>query len=112
MSWLADYRRKTSPSGGPVRLRGRLLARLPLPLLVLSFGFFCFALLVSTKPQTKPVENRERVWSVAAAKVAYETYQPRITIFGELRAKREVKLRALVSGEVVATGDAFEDGAR
>lgn len=112
MSWLTDYRRKTNPSGGPLRLRGGLLARLPLPLLVLSFGFFCFALLVSTKPQTKPVENRELVWSVAAATVAYETYQPRITIFGELRAKREVKLRALVSGEVVATGDAFEDGAR
>lgn len=119
MSWLSKIRQRQKPQLAGLdkalsdkgALGGRL-ARLPLPLLVLSFGFFCFALLVSTRPQTKPVENSERVWSVAAAKVAYQDYQPIISVFGELRAKREVKLRALVSGEVVSTGSGFEDGAR
>jgi RND family efflux transporter MFP subunit len=94
------------------RFISRSAARLPLPLLVLSFGFFVFALLVSTRPETKPVENKELIWSVAATRVAYQSIVPEITVFGELRAKREVRLRALVSGEVVATGEKFNDGAR
>ena len=83
-----------------------------MPLFVLAVAFFGFSLLVSTKPQTKPAENRERVWSVAAADVAYGTVTPQISAFGELRARRQVNLRALVSGEVVAAAANFEDGAR
>ncbi|MDB2431293.1 efflux RND transporter periplasmic adaptor subunit [Alphaproteobacteria bacterium] len=83
-----------------------------MPLLVLMGGFFGFSMLVATKPQTKPAENREITWSVAAQKVAYEIYQPRISAFGELRPRREVNLRALVSGEVIATSAGFEDGAQ
>ncbi|MCH1485976.1 MAG: efflux RND transporter periplasmic adaptor subunit [Alphaproteobacteria bacterium] len=75
-------------------------------------GFFGFSMLVATKPQTKPAENREITWSVAAQKVAYEIYQPRISAFGELRPRREVNLRALVSGEVIAASAGFEDGAQ
>ena len=88
------------------------VAKLVTPILVLVAGFFGFSMLVATKPETKPAENKEIVWSVAAQKVDYQTYQPRITAFGELRARREVNLRALVSGEVVATSAGFEDGAR
>ncbi|MBL6642385.1 MAG: efflux RND transporter periplasmic adaptor subunit [PS1 clade bacterium] len=83
-----------------------------MPLLVLMGGFFGFSMLVATKPQTKPAENREITWSVAAQKVAYEIYQPRVSAFGELRPRREVNLRALVSGEVIATSAGFEDGAQ
>ncbi|MDA8544933.1 efflux RND transporter periplasmic adaptor subunit [Alphaproteobacteria bacterium] len=83
-----------------------------MPLLVLMGGFFGFSMLVATKPQTKPAENREITWSVAAQKVAYEIYQPRISAFGELRPRRKVNLRALVSGEVIATSAGFEDGAQ
>ncbi|MBL6784574.1 MAG: efflux RND transporter periplasmic adaptor subunit [PS1 clade bacterium] len=83
-----------------------------MPLLVLMGGFFGFSMLVATKPQTKPAENREITWSVAAQKVAYEIYQPRVSTFGELRPRREVNLRALVSGEVIATSAGFEDGAQ
>ena len=97
---------KLRPSGG---LR---LSKLAMPVLVLLAGFFIFSMLVATKPETKPAENREIIWSVAAQKVAYQTYQPRISAFGELRARREVNLRALVSGEVIATSAVFENGAR
>ena len=44
--------------------------------------------------------------------MAYDVFEPRISVFGELRAKRKVRLRALVSGEVVAADAKFEDGAR
>ena len=96
--------------GGGGRLRA-LLRRLPLPLIVLTLGICVFMLLVATRPETKPVENRERVWNVAGKAVAYEIYEPRITAFGELRARREVQLRAQVSGEVISTEAAFENGA-
>ena len=97
---------KLRPSGG------MRLSKLAMPVLVLLAGFFVFSMLVATKPETKPAENREIIWSVAAQKVAYQTYQPRISAFGELRARREVNLRALVSGEVIATSAVFENGAR
>lgn len=103
---MQEQSHKLRPSGG------RRLVKMLLPLLVLGAGFIGFSMLVATKPQTKPAENRERVWSVAAKPVAYGVYQPRIATFGELRARREVNLRALVSGEVISTSAAFEDGGR
>jgi membrane fusion protein, multidrug efflux system len=103
---MREQSHKLRPPGGH-RLR-----KIAVPVLVLMAGFFGFSMLVATKPQTKPAENRETVWSVAAQKVAYDIYQPRIAAFGELRPRREVNLRALVSGEVIATRSGFEDGAR
>ena len=82
---MSDQAHKLRPSGS-----GRL-KKIGLPILVLGIGFLSFSLLVSTKPQTKPAENRERVWSVKAVPVAYEIYEPRISTFGELRARRQVK---------------------
>ena len=93
------------------RLR-RLMRRMPMPLLVIAGGILVFSLLMASKPETKPNDRKERVWSVAARTVAYDIYEPSISVFGELRAKREVRLRALVSGEVVDTDANFEDGAR
>jgi RND family efflux transporter MFP subunit len=104
--WMREQAHKLRPASG-----GRL-RKIAMPLLVLMGGFFGFSMLVATKPQTKPAENREITWSVAAQKVAYEIYQPRISAFGELRPRRRVNLRALVSGEVVATSAGFEDGAQ
>lgn len=103
---MREQAHKLRPASG-----GRL-RKIAMPLLVLMGGFFSFSMLVATKPQTKPAENREITWSVAAQKVAYEIYQPRISAFGELRPRREVNLRALVSGEVIATSAGFEDGAQ
>lgn len=103
---MRDQAHKLRPSGA-----GRL-KKIVLPMVVLAAGFLGFSLLVSTKPQTKPAENRERIWSVEAVPVAYTVYEPRISTFGELRARRQVNLRALVSGEVIAAGEKFENGAR
>ncbi len=95
--------------GDPSRRR---FMRLPMALVVLLGGVLGFAVLVSTKPQTKPVENSETVWAVSALPVAYGDYVPRIAAYGELRALRQIDLRAQVGGEIVETGQNFEDGAR
>ena len=77
---------------------GRLgaLRRLPAPFLAIAVGVFVFVLLVSTRPETKPSTNDERVWSVVARSVTYGPVTPTIKAFGELRAKKQVRLRALV----------------
>lgn len=107
-----DPQDSTAPVAAPIG-RGRgFWRRMPLPLLVIAAGIFVFSLLMASKPETKPSDRKERVWSVAARTVSYDIYEPRIEVFGELRAKREVRLRALVSGEVVSTDANFEDGAR
>ena len=67
---MREQAHKLRPASG-----GRL-RKIAMPLLVLMGGFFGFSMLVATKPQTKPAENREITWSVAAQKVAYEIYQP------------------------------------
>ena len=53
---------ETPRAAGDGYLRA-LLRRLPLPLIVLTLGICVFMLLVATRPETKPVENRERVWN-------------------------------------------------
>ena len=90
----------------------RLVRRLPLPILVLMVGFFAYSFLVASKPETKPEERLERVWVVESVVAKYQTVVPVTTAFGELRARRQVDLRALVSGEVVKTNPKFEDGVR
>lgn len=111
MNEMQNQADKTSPESADGVIR-RLWRRLPLPLFVLVGGLSVFSLLVASKPATKPVENRETVWSVAGKAVRFGIYEPRITAFGELRARREVQLRAQVGGEVLVTESGFEDGAR
>ncbi len=90
----------------------RMLKKLPLPLVILLVGFIGYYTLVKTKPEVLPVENLERVWAVRTMKANYGTVTPETFAFGELRASRLVELRALVGGEVIATSENFEDGAR
>ena len=90
----------------------RMLKKLPLPLIVLLAGFIGYFTLVKTKPEILPVENLERVWAVRTMKADYGTIIPETFAFGELRASRLVELRALVGGEIIATSENFENGAR
>lgn len=83
-----------------------------MPVSVFVFFVFCFVVLVVSKPQTKPVEDRQQVWSVSAQRAQLGTSEPRVNAFGELVPRRKVNLRALVAGEVVATSPVFEEGAR
>lgn len=90
----------------------RLWRFLPVPVIVLVIGFVLYSTLVASKPETVPSERRERVWVVELMVAKYQTVIPMTTAFGELRARRQVDLRALVAGEVVKTNPRFEDGVR
>ncbi len=107
----ALWRQADASKAAPSRLRSAV-AKLPLPVLVLAVGFGVYFLLVSSKPKIEPVENLERVWAVRVLTAKYATVVPLTQTFGELRARRRVDLRALVAGEIIATSENFEDGAR
>jgi RND family efflux transporter MFP subunit len=96
---------------GFARVR-RLVRFLPLPIIVLVIGFFAYSALVASKPETVPTDRLERVWVVESMVAKYQTVIPVTAAFGELRARRQVDLRALVAGEVVKTNPRFEDGVR
>ncbi len=85
--------------------------RKTLPFMVLMGAVLISVLLFSTKPETKPVQPKERVWSVAAQTARFGVVRHRVHAFGEFKARREIDLRALVSGEVIATSPQFEEGA-
>jgi len=79
---------------------------------ILAIGATGYMMLVRTKPRVDPAKPQERVWSVAVQTVEIGDVQPTLVLFGEVVAGREVELRALVSGEVVAVATSFRDGGR
>ena len=83
-----------------------------LPVLVMAGFVFLFVILMATRPETKPVEPTQRIWSVKAQTVTRGSIQPLVEAFGELASRREVDLRVLVAGEVISTSDKFEEGTR
>lgn len=82
----------------------RILARALLPVVVLLASVAGTVYLVASKPGVEPAEHQERVWTVSAQPVVFADVQPKLSLFGQIVAGREVELRALVAGEVVATG--------
>lgn len=82
-----------------------------LPLSVLALFILGYVLLMATGSETKPVVAPERSWPVTVQQAQYGDVQQSISAFGELVSRREVDLRMLVAGEVIETGDNYEDGA-
>ena len=88
----------------------RRILKIVLPLLVLAGAVLVAGYLQATKPRIERAEPREREWPIAAATVEIADIQPEIVAFGEIVARRDVELRALVAGRVVETGPNFADG--
>lgn len=82
------------------------------PLVVPVIGGLAFMLLVSTRPELAQQPVAEKIWSVRAAPTEKTTIQPTLLFYGEVIAGREVELRPLVGGRVVAVGPHFQDGGR
>lgn len=81
-----------------------------LPLLILAGAAGIFALLRITQPEVVPEAPEERVWTVNAETVEFADIQPELQVFGEVVAGRKVELRALVAGEILETGENFQEG--
>jgi len=102
-----------SGRGGFMSLLGRGLRRLLqilLPLALLAGAYAGYQYLLTTKPTVAPEPPQEAVSPVRAVTVTHSSYQPRLTLYGETVAGREVQLRALVSGEVTETSPNLRDG--
>lgn len=93
----------------------RLLAPLPrkfrVPVSILSGALLFYTLMVVTKPQTKPYEPQEESWPITVHEVMFGEVVPEFPSYGEVVPAREIDLRALVSGEVIAVADGLQEGA-
>ncbi len=84
--------------------------RIVLPIVVLTASIAIAALLMTNRPELARAPPEERQWVVETVEVAYGELQPDMTVFGEVIAGREVEMRALVAGPVVALGEDFFEG--
>ncbi|MDE0050579.1 MAG: efflux RND transporter periplasmic adaptor subunit [Rhodospirillales bacterium] len=84
--------------------------KVALPLLTLVCAVLAVGYLRATKPQIERTGFEERARPVAAATVEILDVQPSISAYGEVVAQRDVELRALVAGAVVAVGENFVNG--
>ena len=91
------------------RRRYRFL-KIALPLLTLVCAVLAVGYLRATKPEIERTGFEERARPVAAATVEILDVQPSISAYGEVVAQRDVELRALVAGAVVAVGENFVNG--
>ena len=91
------------------RRRYRFL-KIALPLLTLVCAVLAVGYLRATKPEIERTGFEERARAVAAATVQIADVQPSISAYGEVVAERDVELRALVAGPVVAVGKNFVNG--
>ena len=81
-----------------------------LPLLTLVGAVLAVGYLQATRPEIERTGPSERARPIAAATVQLGDIQPSIDAFGEVVAQRDVELRALVAGAVVAVGENFVNG--
>ncbi len=68
--------------------------------------------LQATKPQLAPEAPAERVWLISTVDTVLADQQPELLAYGEIVAQRDVEMRALVAGPIVAVGENFVDGGR
>ena len=66
--------------------------------------------LQATKPQLAPEAPVERVWLISTTAAAVADRQPELLAYGKIVAQRDVEMRALVAGQIVAVGENFVDG--
>ncbi|MFQ5785033.1 MAG: efflux RND transporter periplasmic adaptor subunit [Alphaproteobacteria bacterium] len=86
------------------------LLKIVLPLAILAGAVLGTVHLKATRPQLEPEPPRERDWTVAVTQATPADVQPQLRLFGEIVAGREVELRPLVAGRIVAVGDNVVEG--
>ena len=92
------------------RPRSRRILKIALPLATLLCAVLAVGYLQATRPEIERTGPAERARPIAAATVSIADIQPAIDAFGEVVAERDVELRALVAGPVVAVGESFVNG--
>ena len=92
-------------------LTGLFLFALTLALLVAG-GFSIFSAIEERRAAAgRPGMAQERVFAANVVALDYGTITPILTAYGELRATRQLELRAAVGGTIVELSPDFEEGA-
>lgn len=97
----------------PAWTAGRVLglaAKGLLPLAVLAAAAWGYMAMQASKPQVPHAGRQERVYTVETVEAAHASHRPRIVSYGTVTPGRQVALRALVAGEVVAVGEGLREG--
>ena len=81
-----------------------------LPLLTVVGAVLAAGYLQATRPEIERTGPAEREQPIAAVSARIADIQPTIEAFGEVVAHRDVELRALAAGPVVAVGENFVNG--
>ena len=89
----------------------RTLSRFLLPLLLVTGAILVSGYLKATRPQAKPRPPEERIWTVAAVTVEPQELQPRLRVYGEVRAASIAELTPHVGGRVIAVSPSLVEGA-
>jgi len=92
--------------------RRKRILKIVLPVAVLAGAVLVAGYLQATKPNLQPEPPAERAWFIATTTAVIADIQPEFSAFGEIVARRDVEMRSLVAGAVIAVGDNFVDGGR
>lgn len=98
------------PSVGRAKLIAKAILQAVLAFLVLFAAFKGMNYLVNTKPEVAKRPVTEKSYAVETATIVQGDYTPPISVYGEVTAGRQVDLRALVAGEIVAVNDELKAG--
>jgi len=109
MARRKDPKKVATPPRQPRRW-GLLVLRGVIPLVVLTVAIGVFLALAKSRPDLTPRPVSEHAWPVMVAKVEITDHQPRLRLYGETVAGRQVHLRALVAGEVTHASAALVEG--
>lgn len=86
-----------------------------IPPLILALAVGGFLLLKVTRPDSPPVELRERVWRIQAQPAEAGAARPALVLYGRIEAPDQLRAAAPVSGRIlevkVRDGDRVEAGA-
>ena len=75
------------------------IEKTPLALSIIFFGLLVSIIIVKTKPVTQAQPKTEKIWPVAVIAAESIDMQPKITIYGEVKASRTALLKSKLRGK-------------
>ncbi len=89
-------------------------ARVIVPVVILLTGAAAYAALKATRPEPRPIESREKAWSVVIETVEPARRSPNLRLFGRTESPRTARLTSGVEADVLNVpareGDRVETG--
>ncbi len=88
--------------------------KLLFPIIIITIGVAVFLILKSTRPTSKPVTTKERVWQIKTQPALLQSLAPTLTLYGQVETPALVNAATPGKGRVltvsVSEGDKIEKG--